>query len=604
MLECTPSNLYMEIEAAERFRDAHTTALRRLVKQLVGDAYDGSTFEDDHDFENHAYETLALGIPRIVLENPKVRVKTKRPGTQKLIAKAMRHAQNRWIKDVRLRELLIRIAGDYLIGWGVVMTTQKVQPGFDPRDTESRQRPRCTRLSPHRFFLDPWALEWGHSRYAGHKWVMDKDDLLNDPTYDKEAVQSLAADIGTEELHDRKGIADVPSRKEVVGYEVWVPEKQQPGFGPQDGFHGTVYTLAVGAATGEKDQEAYFLREPRPYFGPRWGPYTMFGVYAVPDRVYPLSPLVATHEQSDELNRHTRAAGKAMERYKRIVLYDAKNSDLGKKLRETPDSWVVPVTGFARDHVEVVEIGGLSAQQPTYLAMLRERLDRVSGLHDLQRGNVSSPSTATAASIADTGYTVRLAYIRNQFGSATRQILETAGWFMYHDDRVVFPLGEDAADDLNMEDPMFYGGRHDEDTGAEYDDLELEIEPYSMERTDEQMLQRRWFESTAMITQLAPMMPQLPYVDWRKILDKGGDVLNDPDFSGMIKFDLLEELMGMPLGPVEPSVEFSRFAPFPNRGGGGGGQPFSPGLSGQQTGASLGSGQRGAGSMMALPGSV
>lgn len=590
MLDCSARNLYMEIEAAERYRDQHTAVLRALVNQYTGQSYDQNpASEGKQDQENHVYETLALTVPRIVLENPKVRCKSRRGGPRREVAKAMMHAQNRWIRDVTLRDLLIRVAGDYLLGWGVTMTAQGPVPGFDPRSPASRQRPHVYRLSPHRFFMDPWALTFGHSRFVGHKWVRDKDDLLADDRFNKDAVESLSSDLGTDDLEERKATNDIPSRNEIVGYEVWVPEKYVDGFGPEDGFHGTIYTLAVATATDSDDTSVEFIREPRPYYGPRWGPYSMFGVYGVPDRVYPLSPLVATNEQSDELNRHVRSASKAMEKYKRIVLYDAGNPDLGKKLRETPSDWVVPVEGLLKDHVEVIEIGGLTQQHDTYITMLRERLDRVSGLHELQRGNLHAPGSATAAHIADTAYSVRLAFIRNQFASATRQVLETAGWYMYHDDRVMFPLGEDAADELGMVDPWFYGGEHDENMGATYDDLELEIEPYSMERTDEQMLQRRWFEGASMIMQMAPMMPQMPWVEWRPLMERGGDVLNDPDFAGLINFELLEQLSGVPMGPPADVAGpvMARFSAFPTKIGGGmqlPGGPF-PTLEGNQTGA-------------------
>jgi hypothetical protein len=57
-----------------------------------------------------------------------------------------------------------------------------------------------------------------------------------------------------------------------------------------------------------------------PYDGPKNGPYTMWGVYEVPGQVYPLPPLGATEEQSDDLNDHAYAASKSAKTHKKFAV--------------------------------------------------------------------------------------------------------------------------------------------------------------------------------------------------------------------------------------------------------------------------------------------
>ena len=73
--------------------------------------------------------------------------------------------------------------------------------------------------------------------------------------------------------------------------------------------------------------------------------------------------------------------------------------------------------------------------------------------------------------------------------------------------------------------------------GYTFDDLELDIEPYSMERTSEAVQQRRMQEAVLVATQIAPLIPQLPYVRWKKLLDLIGDTINVPDLSEMVDFN-------------------------------------------------------------------
>ena len=107
----------------------------------------------------------------------------------------------------------------------------------------------------------------------------------------------------------------------------------------------------------------------------------------------------------------------------------------------------------------------------------------------------------------------------------------------------MFPLGADAAKDLGMEEPYYVGGVTAEETGSSYNDLELEIDAYSMERTSESLKQRRSMEAFQLISNVAQSMPQMPYVKWGDLLDKLGDAMNMPDLSEMIDEQMMQEMV-------------------------------------------------------------
>jgi len=219
---------------------------------------------------------------------------------------------------------------------------------------------------------------------------------------------------------------------------------------------------------------------------------------------------------------------------------DSKSKKLAQDVKSQPHDYVVPVEGLDRDRVIPLELGGITNQQVSYIQMARERLDRNSGVHDAMRGNVTGSATATEVSIAEGSSGLRLAHIRQQFQEGVRQVMDSVAWYMFHDERVVFPLGAEAAQALGMGEPMFVGGAM---PGSRFEDLELEIEAYSMERTNEALQQRRAMEAFQVITNVAQAMPAMPYVDWGKLLDKLGDAMNMPDLSELVDEQALAQMI-------------------------------------------------------------
>lgn len=580
MLDLSPKTLFDEIKQAERLRNSHLAAFSQQIERYHGPFYrDTEVIQGDFDSENHEFTMISAHAAQVVFENPRVRASTKLVGSQREAAQAIEHGLNRWCRDEDLRKSLQKSFVDMYFNWGVLMVTQEADQDRGPVDGAGGDqvrglswKPKVARVSQRRFGWDPLAIELNDARYFFHQWVADKDDLLKrakqkpEEGWNAKALDAIAPGEGTSDLGRPKGIS--LDRKELVLYEIWVPEHQLDADDPawegvseleRRGFHGTIHTIACGYQ-GDKEM-VDSVRAPRPYYGPSSGPYTIFGAYQVPDNPAPLGPLTAMKGQVDELNRHVRAVSVAGARRKKLTLVADSDPNIMQLVKAAPDGSVIPIAGLDSAKVTEIELAGITDQQLTSVQVLRERLDRNSGMNDATRGNVTGSGTATENQIADAANTARMAFIKQQFNDATIALLRKVAWYLYHDDRTVFPMGREAAQAMGMQpevsvdemgqpvavepEPWFAGGRLDPEAGYTFEDLELEIEPYSMERTSEAVQMRRMQDAIMVATQIAPLIPQTPYVRWKKLLDLIGDTINVSDLSEMIDFNAASQFAGV-----------------------------------------------------------
>ena len=552
MIDPSPQNLYRQIRGAIQHRDTRIAKLPEVRKAFHGPAYEAGAAK--YDPENFAYELTSWMIPQMVYDNPKIRARSSRGAPQHETAQALGAAMNRWVRDTRLRESLLPLATDMMLCWGVAMVTEEetnrsippstwkaLNSNNDPISEAQPLWPVMSRIPPHRFFMDP-AEEM--PRFMGHVWIRDKEDLLtlakDDSTWRVDAIEHLATQEGLDDLN-RKG-KEIPNRGEIMAYEVWIPEIELDTFpgedgtpSQDDGYNGTIYTLSVreSASGGNKSLEADMIRDPRPFYGPRWGPYAMFGIHDVPDDPYPLSTVMAVKTQADELNRMGQSMTRSAESYKRLGLFNTKDAAAAKAIKDAEHQSLLGIEGFdPKSVIQDVEVGGLTEQQILWRNDRRDLLDRVSGFTDMQRGATGAGSTATEATIADSNSAIRTNFIQTQFRNAVEKVLRTVAWYMYHDDQIVFPLSPEDLPDGNYapgEEVWYQGGDHDPESGATYDDLELEIEAYSMQRTNEGIRQRRMTEFVQTLVGMFPWMAQVPNAPWADLWSIYGESNNMPE---------------------------------------------------------------------------
>lgn len=533
-----------EIDRAEYFRDLHMQTPKELREWFCGQGYRDGYGANHPENAVHAYVSMVL--PRIIHDNPKVRVTSARPSVQRTACVAMKAALNRWSRMTRLRGTIERIATDMLLGWGVALTVNEPKGAERKWDANGPYLPRVYRIDPSRFIIDPAAMHWEEARFMGHVWVCDKEDLLRraetDETWNREAIEGLATNNGVDELRDSR---DIPERREIAIYEIWVPEMADAAAELIDEamdqalFNGTIYTIAKYQGSSEACV-CEFIRRPLPYYGPQTGPYTVFGAFSVPNDPYPLSPIVACRDQIQYCNDMALSQQENQKRYKRILVGDAKNPKFLQDVVNAPDMYVFAESGLDARSLQPVEVGGSTNQHIQSVETAKERLDRALGMSDAMRGNIAGSASATEVAVAESASTMRIAHLKRAFQDSCDTLFRNVGWYMFHDSRIVIPVGGEDARAVGIEDPVFQGGLK---VGA-WEDLQVDVDAYSMERTSEMLAQKRAIETFQVVTTAAQAMPAMPWVKWRDLMSFLGDAQNVPQMADFIDDGILRQVQG------------------------------------------------------------
>jgi len=561
--------LWSQIEIAEKARDRTLRKFDEMVRAYHTPWYDSVGGQDY--LKNHYYEFVSLRLPRVAFQNPVVSVRTTSSSDMKKVleARMYHHALNRWVRDVNFVRTAEKVALDYFFGHGVMLTFNDRKAGYEESE-DPIYMPRCARVDPKLWAMDPQARSYEEARYAFHAVVEDKDELVKRARadanrneddregWDVEAIESMAEGSGVE-----KYVRDVNFEARmnlVVYYEVWCPSEQvEPENTPERGFHGVWKT--IGYDVGHRAPR--IIRKTRDYYGPRWGPYTLFGCYSVPGKPYPLAPLLATYSQVKQSNDNRSVIRSSAENYKRMIFVDEIDKKLASAVKNGKHDYVYPQSGLKKDSVVPVEIGGVTDQMIAVQGIFDNDVDRMSGILETQRGQVSGDATATENAIANVSASNREGWQIKKFWDACAQVLRTVRWYMANEERIVTDLGDDVRDEIGEGRAVFIGGRATEenwsgirrrakahagidlpeefpldlDQSKGVDDQELQIEVSSMSRRDEMQSRIEAWDKLMQVSQIAQMMTTMPHVRWDKVLPSYAADLAIPDLPSYYDMD-------------------------------------------------------------------
>lgn len=583
-MKFTAEHLWQEIVEAVNLNDLHTSMQEELIRRYAGASY-RSDWADDagDDHENHEYEWITNTIPTLVDSNPRVQLSHPEVPPDDPRISGSQAALNAWITAVNLAETLTELAIDMQFGFAVGMVTLERVPGYDAGpDTMRDERagkarglwPVINRLAPRRFFVDPQASRYKAARFMGHIWIEDVEKLKarkgknGKPLFDAAQLEALGSEHGVDDALERLGMGHAIGRVErgqVAGYELYAPET------------GMIYTLSWYPGTDKKGQTA-FLRPPRRFHGPRSGPYVMLGVSLVPDQIYPLSPLAVTQSLVDEINAHAGQASDDAGCAKQGVVVDGQ-PEVVRAITTFANASVIAIPNFS-GKMQTFKVGGANPENLNYLSLLRERLDRRTGLTEQVRGTTTN-ATAEEVSRIGAARNLRVRMMQNRFRAGVIELLRVAMDYLWHRAEVRFkfhlpesPEQAQEAGPPRVQLAEYQGGPDEDGQMLAFDPLTITIEPYSMELVDQATLQRNIALTTEMVVNEAEQMVTKPWLRWQEIYADRFNALNVPNAARRyIDFDMLAKAQRL-ANPVLFGLVPPEMAAAAAGGGGGGGAPM------------------------------
>lgn len=289
------------------------------------------------------------------------------------------------------------------------------------RTVAVEDRAFMTRVSPHDVYVSPEATDMNDLRWIAQRILMRRDQLEKDERYSLKARGDAKGGMA-EQDHDDPKIHDhhrYMADEWVVVWEFYDLEK------------GEVATFADGADR--------FLASPRrmPY---AYGhPFQMLRNYEIPDEFYPKGDL----EEIEDLVLEQSLTRSQMQQWRKkyankyLVRDGAVDANDVHKLSSQRDGEII----FVRDDnvelsdvVAAVPINDLDARLFDWSAQIRQDINEVSGVTDIQRGIAGGSQTATEATLVQDALNARgaqrLADVESFISDLARKLQQLAQQFL------------------------------------------------------------------------------------------------------------------------------------------------------------------------------
>lgn len=532
-LKLTPAGLSDELRISKLKVQSHLKDWEQDVASYATPGFKTGFGSFASSPENHNFEWIALNLAKLVAGTPHCRISTTRPGEAEVRAKALTYALNHWARLTHMREKLERFGVDLSIRYAVALVTSEPQPGYVEAE-DPPYWPSITRLSIKRFLFDPTALEPEQWQWAAHLTIRNRSDVIaaaesgQEKGWDVKALRALTEPSLKEY---RPSDAQRVERDEIAYWEFWVPG--EPTEAERDeGYNGRIFTVLDGEEA--KDDDGW-VREPRDFFGPISGPYVFVGAYPVPDEAVPLAPLVASRQQAEYLNRIKRATILAVEAYKRLLLVRGDDA-MVQSIKDNPTETVFKYEGpDVREAAISFEVGGITQQLLVAGEDARQTLDRVSGMFDADRGNVTGDATATENLQAGQASAQRTGFLTTKFMEFTARLFFVAAYYFDRDEDVVLDLPPEAAGQFQgpngepLEHPVIRGGMAEGANPDDFNSLDLTIDVGSMTRSVEMANEYKLLQIELTLQSLMLMAPHAAYMNVAKYLSLRAEITGIPE---------------------------------------------------------------------------
>lgn len=589
-------------DTLESFEKHHTRP--DAVEQAV--ALDDESTEEELP-ENVHVEHFDVLTTHLTSRPGSARIRSHRADEPRSVLLGLRRAAARWLRLPQVRLAREQSADDYALGWACAVVTLAPndramghavptaqdedttldQPLSDVTEGEERN-PLMPIVRIHHRRDVIWDLAPRNARdgaFQGWRALMDLETLVafgaNNDDWDDEAIASLSGQRTERTQEPREATGDT-TREIIEVWELWVrgvrlddADAYEEARGVKT--HGTIITIGQGANGWVR------LRPDVPAYVDPEGPLVVMGARTVGKCSVPRSPLVTADSAAQHLNAAARAINAGMDNYRRTLVYRRDMAADAERVLTTRHDWSAAVDALfdenGRALFQAVEVGGITAQMLTGYELLRDRYMQRSGLSELMRGDGQESETATADVLKAQGSRARTARVARGFDQGWSEILRRALRYMYESDEVAVSFGADEAEQVARETGMDQPGTMPQAVALElgmtaeewqeaqppawapgqplvlrggsaaglfqgrFDDLEVELQPGSMQIADDPNAAGQLQAFLQAVLQLAPVAQQIPTgFPWALIVRELGERFGCEEIASEIDLTRLAEM--------------------------------------------------------------
>lgn len=512
------------VDAALELRREWTRASEELIREFVGADYRGGAFAGSEDiFENHAYEWCINTVPSYISANPLLTV------TDMGIDDAQTQLYTRVLRSLVDRQnpkpVLRAAALDMQFDFGVLYVDSRPTPGRKFGSAVTPFEPVIKRLSPRQYARDPDTAVYGRCRGEFHLVVMARSAMRGmmlpdgSPKFNPEALERAPAlggmDVFLDDMLQDGWMLNRDDDDLIVVAEIF------------DATTRSVVSFCPSAGGG------LFLSDFREHVGAEAGQYVPLMAQDVPEQVYGLSPLTVTKRIAAEVNQFRRAAAKDAESAKRLTVIGGKSNEIIDMARQAASGSVLSAAHF-NGKIATVDTGGVNPEVYKALQVAREGRDRLSGLTDTIRGNLTGV-TAGEIQTAQASANARLEYGKGIFRDAVGEVYLRMLQTCEAREDFVFPIAYRDPESGQMVRSVFYGGP----AGGleELQDFPFKpsyrcsVEPRSMEYVNQSLYRDQLVKAQEGFMRIVAAMKADPALKGRAMIDDLFDTLNMPKSS-------------------------------------------------------------------------
>ncbi len=453
----------------------------------------------------------------------------------KAAVSAMQSWGNKEIVRMGFKETLERIVVDALISVGIAKVAL-ADPGDSARMAWrlSAGQPFVEQVDLDDFVRDVHSRDFAQDGYIGHRFRIPLDVAKDSKIFSKERL-SLEPDV--DEAYNAEGDERISmlgrtyystNNEEwedmVTLWEVYVPR------------HRLVFTMhdtQLEGPNAEKGSKLYgkALRVQR-WLGPDRGPYHILGYKTIPGNAMPKGPLQDLVDLHDPVNNIYRKLISQAQRQKQLLgCVGGADADV-QRIVDAMDGEAIRMDSPEKSVVR--DFGGPNQQNFLMGGHLKDMFDFMAGGLALIGGLAPQSKTLGQDKMLNASASGQVSAMQDRTVGFTAGCLRALGWYWWNHPQLVMRTHEalPGIPDMGIQRTVLPSQR----MRGRFDDLELEVDPYSMQYSSPS--DRLQAMNSVVQGILVPMMQVLQQqgiaFDMQAYLSKVGVLMNMPDLSDIV----------------------------------------------------------------------